>query len=269
MMRKVDWRRVIAGGCLAFGAYLLFLVVLAPATLLDAGLRRATDGKLRVAQAQGTLWSGSGVLEIRDAAGKAGVGKALSWAWQPRELLHGQLGFMVGLGHAPRRFPIHLSAHGIELSDADFSLPASVLGVAVPRLAPLGLRGELAFHVAKFASAGGDVTAKAVVTWEDAGSALTPVAPLGTYELRLDGTAGLLDATLDTRRGPLRLDGRGSSRGGGPLEFSATARVDAQQRSQLVPLLRLIAIERGNGEFDLQFSPPLDSVSAAGRPGEH
>lgn len=268
MMRNVKWRDIIVSVGVTLATFILFLVVLAPATLLDAGVQRATDGRLRLAQAHGTLWSGSGVLEIRDTVGKGGVGKDLSWVLQPRALLHEELGLMVNLDHASQPFPVNISACGIELSNVDFSLPASVLGVAVPRLAPLGLRGELAFHIAKFASAGQAISAKAVVTWKDAGSALTPVAPLGTYELRVESSAGLLNANLRTSSGPLQLDGKGSLRGGGPLELSARARVDAQHRSQLVPLLRLIAVERGNGEFALQFSPPLDSVSAVRQPNE-
>lgn len=262
MRRHLKWRGIIASVGVALAAYVLFLVVLAPATLLDAGVQRATEGRLRLAQAHGTLWSGRGVLEIRDTAGKRGIGKDMSWVLQPRALLHRRLDLMVNLDHAKQPFPVHLSARGVELSNVDFSLPAGVLGVAVPRLAPLGLRGELAFHIAKFANVGDAISVEAVVTWKDASSALTPIAPLGTYELRLESTRGLLTANLRTNSGPLRLEGRGSSRGGGPLQLSVTALVDAQHRSQLAPLLRLIAVERGNGEFDLQFNPPLGSVSA-------
>lgn len=268
MMRTFKWSQIVASGCVAVAAYVLFLVVLAPATLLDAGLQRATEGKLRLAQAQGSLWSGSGVLEVRDRSGKRGVGKDLAWTWQPRALLHGQLGWIVNLDHAARPFPIHVSAHSIELSNVDFSLPASVLGVAVPRLAPLGLRGELAIHIAKLASMDGAVAVDALVTWIDAGSALSAVAPLGTYVLRVDSSAGRLSAKLRTSSGPLQLDGSGSSRDGDPLELSVNARVDARHRTQLVPLLRLIAIERGNGEFALQFNLPFDGASMLRRADE-
>jgi general secretion pathway protein N len=267
MMRRPTWRSIAAGVGVTLAAYVLFLVVLAPATLLDGGLQNATGGTLRLAQAHGTLWSGNGRLEVRDKNGQGGVGKDLSWTLQPRALWRGRLDFEVAVDHATGRFPVRISASGIEMSNADFSLPASALGMAVPRIAPLGPRGDLIFHVAKFSAAGDKVSADAVVTWKDAGSALTPIAPLGTYELRLDDAAGYLKATLRTRSGPLRLDGGGSWRGSGPLTFSATARVDARHRPQLAPLLRLIAIERGDGDFALQFNPPLGGGNAAPRSG--
>ena len=266
MTRRPTWRSVVASACVVMAAYVSFLVVLAPATLLDAGLRHASAGKLRLAQAHGSLWSGNGRLEIRDGGGAGGVGKDLSWTLQPRALWRGRLDFDVDIDHADRSFPVRISAHGIELSNVDFSLPASALGIAVPRMAPLGPRGDLAFHIARFSRAGDTVSTDAAVTWKDAGSALTPIAPLGTYELRVQGTAGLLKATLRTDSGPLRLDGGGSWRGDGTATFSATARVDAEHRAQLAPLLRLIAVERGNGDFVLQFSPLLGGVSAGARP---
>lgn len=262
MMRRPTWRALVASGGMLLAAYVLFLVVLAPATLLDAGLRHVTDGRLRLAQAHGTLWSGHGQLEIVDAAATGGIGKELAWALQPRALWHGHLDYAVALDHASR-FVLHLSPRRVELANVDFSLPASALGVAVPRIAPLGPRGELRWHIAKFSRVGNDLAVDASMVWQDASSALTTVAPLGTYELRVNGAAGLMHATLRTRSGPLQLNGNGAARGNGPLAFSATARVDAAHQAQLTPLLRLIAIERGNGEFALQFNPPLGRAAAA------
>lgn len=264
MNRRRTWRGIIAGTCVVLGAGVLFLIALAPATLLDVGLRHATEGRLRLAQARGTLWSGDGVLEIRDETGHA-VGKDLSWSLQTHALWRGRLDFAVAIDHAGEAFPVRLSMRGIELSGADFSLPASTLGVAMPQMAPLGPRGELVFHVAKFSRVGEALSADAVVTWKDASSAVTAVAPLGSYELRFNSVAGSLNATLRTLNGPLRLDGHGAWRGSGALELSATARVDARYRSQLTPLLSLIAVERGDGDFVLKLGPPLGgALSRAG-----
>lgn len=268
MTRGQTWRRFLASAGVLLGAYGLCLVVLAPATLLDAGLRRASAGQLRLAQARGTLWSGSGQLEIRDRTGRGAVGKALSWTLQPRALWRGRLDFAVAIDHVSERFPVRITLRGIELSDANFSLPASALGVAVPPLAALGPRGELVFHIAKFARTDDAVAADAVVTWKDASSTLTTVAPLGTYELRFNNVAESLRATLRTRSGPLRLDGGGSWRGDGPLVFSATARVAAAYRARLSPLLRLIAVEHGDDDFVLQLSSPFAGGAVHAAPAQ-
>lgn len=101
-------------------AYAMCLFILAPATLLDAGLQRASNGRLRLAEARGSLWSGTGQFEIRDATGRSGVSRDLAWHFQPQSLLHGRLGFAVDLGQAAKRFSLNISPWGLEIADADF-----------------------------------------------------------------------------------------------------------------------------------------------------
>lgn len=81
---------------------------------------------------------------------------------------------------------------------------------------------------------------------------LTPVSPLGDYELRVEGGPAGWNADLRSIRGPLLLSGKGSSRNDGPFAFTLNGRVEPHMQSQLVPLLRLIAIEREPGNFEFQ-----------------
>jgi general secretion pathway protein N len=241
------WRSLAAG----LGFYAIALIVTAPATLVDAILHSASDGRLRLAEAQGALWSGSGQIEIRDAGGRSGVAKSIAWRALPASLLGGHLVCEVELDQAAKRFPVTISLSRVELADADINLPAAVLGLAVPRLAPLELTGEVLIHVANVAVARSGMRGNAMLQWRAAGSALTPVAPLGDYEVRLDGEGMTVHAFLRTIEGPLRLDGKGTWSTGAPPSFLATARVPAQHQEQLAPLLRLIAVERGAGIFEI------------------
>ena len=237
---------------IGLGAYAFALIATAPATLVDAGLRRASDGRLRLAEAQGTLWSGTGQLEIRDAGGRTGVAKTLDWRVVPGSLLRGHLVCEVGLDQAAKRFPVTISVSRIELANADISLPAAVLGLGVPKLAPLGLTGNVLVHVTTLSIGRSATRGGATLQWRSAGSALTPVSPLGDYELRIEGEGPVIRATLRTLQGPLQLDGKGSWTRGDSPAFLSIARVPAQHQQQLAPLLRLIAVERGDGSFELQ-----------------
>ena len=69
--------------------YAFFLVTLAPATLLDVALKRTTHARLRLPEASGSLWAGTGQLELRDPGGRAGVGTAMQWTFEPSSLLRG------------------------------------------------------------------------------------------------------------------------------------------------------------------------------------
>ena len=238
---------------LGFGlaAYALVLLVTAPATLIDARLAQASAGGLRLAEARGTLWSGNGQLEILDANRTSGVAKSIAWRFRPAYLLHGKVLYEVTLDHAPHGFPVTVSSAGVEVENADISLPAAALGLGVPKIAPLGLTGDMLLHIARLAVGRSSFQGDASLQWHDAGSAFTRVSPLGDYELRLQGDGSSLRASLRTLRGPLQLDGQGSwARGRNPI-FQGTARVAPAQQQQLDPLLRMIAVERSAGRFDL------------------
>lgn len=242
------WSLAAAG----LGAYALALVATPPATLIDAALDGASEGRLRLAQASGTLWSGTGRIEIHDADGRAGVSSNLSWRVVPQSLLKARLAWEIGLDDSTRQFPLTLSFLRIELANADIRLPATALGLAVPKLAPLGLTGDVSIHVASLSLARDAVEGNATLQWLTAGSSLTPVSPLGNYELRLDGAGRTIHAYLRTMEGSLRLNGQGSWTRNHRPAFNAMAHVPEQHRKQLVPLLRMIAVERSAGNFELQ-----------------
>jgi general secretion pathway protein N len=243
-------------GCLAAGIsiYATALIATAPATLADAMLRDTSGGRLRLAEAQGTLWSGTGQLEIREANGRTGLAKPFAWRLRPGAFLRGQLSYEIKLDAAGAPFPVAVSWSRIELANADISLPAAALGLGVPKLAPLGLTGEVLVHVASLSVARNAMEGNALLQWRAAGSTLAPVSPLGDYEVRLDGEGMRIHALLRTIDGPLRLEGKGSWKQGDNPAFLAMARVEPKHHQQLAPLLRLISVERSDGSFELQLN---------------
>lgn len=234
------------------GAYALGLIAAAPATLIDASLEQATEGKLRLAEARGTLWSGAGLLDIRGASHRGGVAKSIAWRVLPSYLLLGQLRCEVELDQAAQRFPLTLSWRRFDLANADINLPAASLGLGVPKLAPLGLTGDVLLHIARLSIGRNSIQGNATLQWNAAGSAFSPVSPLGDYELRFEGDGATVRATLRTLQGPLQLDGQGSWTNGGNPVFLGNARVPPQHLQQLAPLLRMISVDRGQGNFELQ-----------------
>ena len=237
---------------LGLAAYLLALAASAPATLIDSRLDQASAGGLRLALADGTLWSGTGQIEIRDTNRRSAIAKHIAWRIRPAYLLLGKLRYEVALDNAPRRFPVTISLSQIEIEDADINLPAAALGLGIPKLAALGLTGDMLLHVPRLAFSRGAVRGNATLQWHDAGSAFTRVSPLGDYELRLEADGAAVQASLRTLQGPLQLEGHGAWTLGRNPEFQGNARVPPQQMQQLAPLLRMIAIDRGDGRFALQ-----------------
>lgn len=233
--------------------YALGVIALAPATLMDAGLQRISDGKLHLVETQGTLWSGSGQVELRDATGRTGVAKHLAWRLRPGSLLRGQMVGEIQLGQDGKVFPVTVLASGIEIANADIRLPAAVLGLGLPRLAALGLTGDMVLHIPGLSIGNGQVWGKLALRLHETESVFTPISPLGDYEFELDANGTGIQILLHTLKGPLQLDGKGFWAIGNSADFLAIAQVAPQHLEQLGPLLRLIAVERGPGRFELQF----------------
>lgn len=237
---------------LALGAYGLGLVATAPATLIDAWLQQASTGTLRLAAATGTLWSGTGQLEIRDPSRRSGIGKTIGWSVRPAYLVAGKLTYDVVLDGTGRHFLATISPSRVEMTDAQINLPAAALNLAIPKLAPLGLTGDMLIQIGRFSYGSGIIEGNARLQWRSAGSTFTAVSPLGDYELRLDADGTTARAQLRTLQGPMQLDGEGSWAHGGKAVYRLTARVPPQYQQQLAPLLRMIAVDRGDGSFTLQ-----------------
>ena len=242
------WQLIAIG----LGAYALGLAATAPASLLDAGLQQATEGRLQLNDTRGKLWSGEAQLEMRDRMQKTAIVRNITWRVQPLYLLRGQLRVELTLDQAAKPFPVTFSLSRIEVADADINLPAAALGLGEPKLAPLGLTGDVLLHVNRLALERTAMEGSAILQWRGAGSAYTRISPLGDYELRLEAESGSVRATLRTLQGPLQLDGKGSWTSGARPMFLGNARIEPQERLQLAPLMRMIALERGDGSFELQ-----------------
>ena len=234
------------------GVYALGLAITAPATLVDASLQRVSHGRLRIAEAHGTLWAGTGQLELQDAQQRTRIAEQISWRIRPQHLLRGQLVSEIRLNSSAKPFHVSLSMSRIDIADADLDLPAAFLTAVEPKLAPLGLTGNLRLQIPRWSIGHRNLRGNATLHWRNAGSTYAQISPLGDYELRFTGEGAAVHATLLTLRGPLQLDGQGSWGYGSVAEVRGSALVPPQHRQQLVPLLRLIAVERGEGRYDLQ-----------------
>jgi len=187
------------------GAYAAALVALAPATLADALLERASGGRLRLAGAEGSLWTGSGWIEIRDAQGRAGIARRLAWRVERGSFLRGSVAAQVELDRAAAPFAVTFSLSRIELAHVGIPLPAAALGLGMPRLAPLRLTGEVLLEIPHLALERGSMDGAARLQWRAAGSALTSISPLGDYEVHFEAAGPTVRAALSTLNGPLRV----------------------------------------------------------------
>ena len=243
-------------GAAGFGAYAVALVVGAPAGLLGARLADSSDGRIQLTQARGTLWSGHGRIELRDDAGRTRLALPCAWQLRPASLWRARLVYALDVGADAPAAALSMSWSRVELSGMAIEMPAGALASLHPALVPLGLTGDVAVRIDDLRLEPGAMHGGAMLRWRAAGSVLAPVAPLGDYELRVDGQGPVVRATLRTLEGPMDLAGHGQWRSGSAPAFVATARLPPPLRKALVPFLRLVAVEQQDGSFEWTLVPP-------------
>lgn len=245
VIKKTGWR-VWALFAIAF---IITLLVAAPATLLAKIVEQGSKGQFVLANATGSLWQGSATPALRQRTGKLVALERLHWNIAVLPLFTGKIVAALQWDNVAQGLPMEatISAGRVELRNALVPLQAGILGELLPMLQPVQLSGQLHIRSEQFIIAGSDMTGSAVAEWLNAGSALSPVNPLGSYRINLEGSGERLNITLATITGALLLEGSGSVTRGADVKFQATARAAPGSEGSLGELLSNFGPESAPG----------------------
>lgn len=266
--RSRPWWWAAAGALLgAFGATAAF----APAAWLAAGLERASGQRVLLADANGSIWRGSGVLVLtggpgsRDASALPGrlhwrLGLELSGGvglvLHARQAccINGELGLRIrpGIGRVRVELPAPERA-GAVLGQWPAAWLAG-LGTPWNTLQPQGLL-LLSSPGFTFEQAQGraSFTGQAVLELTGFASRLSTLESLGSYRLQMlgSGSEAPVRLQLSTTQGALQLSGTGTLAGGGAqgggagLRFSGQASAAPGFEPVLANLLNIIGRRQG------------------------
>lgn len=252
------------GGWGVLVGLLVGLVAFAPAAWLARGIASATDGRLLLTEARGTVWSGSAVIVLtggpdsRDASalpgrmawglGTSGLGFALTL--RQACCINGTLTLLIkpGFGRTTIVLPPPSAA---QAGGALAQWPAAWLsGLGTP-WNTLQLGGVLKLTSPGFTlqSAQGrwHLAGQADVLLLGASSRVSTLDTLGSYRLSLIGSpdAGTpTQITLSTLDGPLQLEGNGEA-GAGKVHFRGDAKAAPGSEAALSNLLNIIGRRQG------------------------
>jgi general secretion pathway protein N len=236
-------------GLIALAVALTVLAFL-PATWLGPMVEKQTGGRLTLGDAQGTLWRGSAF--VGGAPGEGGAVTPLlpgrfTWRLSP----------LVLFGHAsmdlenPQALsqPVHLEGSWSQwqVSSGELLLPAeglAGLGAPLNTLAPSGTI-KLAWNNLELVRQQRTVSVvgRTVLSMTDMGSRMSPIKPLGSYEMAMDWHGQQANLTLRTLRGALLLTGEGALENG-RLRFSGQAEAAQGYEDTLGNLLNLLGQRR-------------------------
>ena len=225
---------------------LLFL----PAAWLGPMVERQTGGRLTLGDAQGTLWRGSAF--VGGAPGEGGSVTPLlpgrfNWRLSPL-VLFGQVSMDLANELALAQ-PVRITGSWSQwqVSAGELLLPAgglAGLGAPLNTLAPSGTI-RLSWNLLDIARQGNTVAVqgRTVLSLTDMGSRMSPIKPLGSYEMAMDWRGQRADLALRTVRGALLLSGSGTLENG-RLRFSGQAQAAEGYEDTLGNLLNLLGQRR-------------------------
>lgn len=244
------WRWAVGGAAVgAIGAVLAF----APASWLAAGLAQASAERVRLLDARGTVWQGSGRLQLTGGAGSRDVAVLpgrMQWHLWPRWSGLAAILRADCCTPEPLRLDLALQPRGAVLGidgGERSDWPAALLaGLGAP-WNTLQLDGRLVLRTEglrlHWAAGRLELDGAAELLVRDLASALSPLKPLGSYRLRVEGGA-TPTLSLQTVEGALQLSGAGRWVGQ-RLRFQGEARAAPEREAALSNLLNLLGRRNG------------------------
>jgi general secretion pathway protein N len=250
---------LLAGGLVAAAGV---VAVSAPASILDAALASASAGRFRLADAEGTVWRGSGRFVIADelsAPGGAGAARParaavvdgfalparIAWRVSGLPLALGLVDATVSLDAMPQPVRLNGTVSDLRISAGSVDLPSAQLARLGSPWNTIQPAAAVALRWDALTLRSGILDGRASIELRDTSSAMTPVRPLGTYRIDVNGTGRDVALTLSTTSGPLQLRGSGTWSPRAGVRFTAEAHAEGVERARLQSLLGLIGRREG------------------------
>jgi general secretion pathway protein N len=249
---------VIAASALLLAAA---VAVEAPAALADHQLDALTDGRLRLADAAGTIWNGSGTLVVLPY----GARTPILWHLDALPLLRSRLSGTLG------REPTSSQEASFDLGADDFVVRGFALALPAEALlrasdAPAAVRGAggiVDVHADAFAMRHGVVEGGFVARWQ--GASLPGPRPevrvaLGDVRLDASGSGGEIKGALANVGGDIEINGTLTLAPGGAARVEARLKprpgVDAERSKAIAAALSMIGAADDSGGFRVVWQAP-------------
>ena len=221
----------------------LTAAVRAPAAWVGDWLQ--AQGRLRLVDARGTVWSGSAMIGLSDGRQVTLIPGRLSWTIGLAAIATGRVTADVSHPALAAPLAVSLSAQSVALKAGQAELPAALLAALGAPFNTVRPGGALSLRWTDVELKGGTLAGDLQIDWREAQSALSTVAPLGSYRLQVTGAGDTARLQLDTLRGPLRLQGSGTVKGG-RVSFKGLASADPDMRPALIGLIGVLGPRVGD-----------------------
>ncbi len=227
-----------------------------PAAYLTDTVQRASRGQWVALDSQGSVWHGRARWAVRsggqtETPRMAALPGDLAWQVTDIDFLPPRIHMKFG-GEAivQQRFSVIAGFRGVQVTPGALHVPAGLLeavGAPFNTLKPGG-QVWVSWNDWQFSPKGwqGQLTAE----WREARSAVTRVAPFGSYRLTLNAQDQAAQFQVSSLSGPLLVEGQGGWTAG-RWEFNGLARAEPAQREALASLMTLLGRAQPDGSVQL------------------
>ena len=250
----------IAAACLIA---IITITATLPASWLASVVEQQTGGRLSLGDAAGSLWDGSAVLGVTGDAEQAAAARAPIVPLLAGRF-HWRLSPMLLLGRVDMRIDnrdVLTESASLQGNWHQWVLTPSALILSAERLSALGAplntikpsgRMRLSWEALTLSPTpeGMAIDGPMRLDMTEIASALSPVKPLGAYQLQVDWRGERAQLRLKTLSGPLQLQGDGVLIQG-RLQFSGQAWAQEDQEQRLAILLNLLGQRRQIGNRNI------------------
>lgn len=238
------------------------LLAFYPASRLARPLENASNGRLTLLDAEGTIWRGSAALGAAPRANEplaSLLPGRFRWKLSPLALI-GRLDLQLE-NPAVLAQPVMLTGGWREwqFSAGAMNLPADGLAALGAPFNTMGLRGQLhlSWQPLQLTRSGNQLGVNGLMQLEmdNLASRLYPRKSLGSYKMMIDMNKQDAKLVLETSRGPLLLSGAGHVENG-HFQFSGKAESEVGHEVELANLLTLLGQprhEEGRTVIGLEF----------------
>jgi general secretion pathway protein N len=247
--RQTPWRWAVIATCLGT---VLAVLLFAPATWLSRAVHLSSNGRVLLAQPQGTLWNGSAQLFLTGGSGSADAARLPGRVdWKLRPQWNGARMALNLPCCAVRAVQLAIkpgwSQSMLHISPAQVNLPATWLsGLGAP-WNTLDPQGQLTLNsqTLQVQWAAGRTRLEGQLTLDllSVSSRLSTLSPLGDYRLTMAG-GDVPTLALQTLQGALQLSGSGQIVGT-RIRFQGEAAASPEQQDALANVLNIIGRRQG------------------------
>lgn len=256
---KINKRRYILLGLLF---YIMLLIVYAPATLVPWALDKSGVTGISLRNTTGSIWKGSGQLVSLVSKNRAYRITQVDWDISASSLLLGRLKARMSFSDDALmgKSVLSLKPGGLLIENLKLGLPASTVAQLYKPAALISPSGNVTINSKMLEITKDSIAGSVKAQWHDAGSRMSSVNPLGSYELNITSSkkGDIASINIKTLSGALNTTASGSWNVAKSGVLSLNGHIQpTSNKAELEPLLRLIGRDLGGGKRALRINTKL------------